>query len=115
MKYRSLLMAVIGVSLVGCSYSAVEEKSAYQGEFKNYACQDDKSFKVAYMPNEPKALLRLPENDYRLARVRSGSGSKYILDDGTSETINPVTLFTKGNEARLELGRVIYKNCMTEE
>jgi|GEM_PF-1045494 len=115
MKYRSLLIALVGVGLIGCSFNAVEPKSAYQGEFKNYACQDDKSFKVAYMPNEPKALLRLPENDYRLARVRSGSGVKYILDDGTSETLNPVTLFTKGNQARLELGRVVYKNCVTEE
>ncbi|RTZ16149.1 hypothetical protein EJ063_10250 [Vibrio aquaticus] len=114
MKYRSLAMVVVAATLMGCSYSAVEPKSEYMGDFKHYSCQDNKSFKVAYMPNEPKALLRLPEHDYRLAQVRSGSGAKYILDDGTSESLNPVTLFTKGNEARLELGRVVYKNCQTQ-
>lgn len=114
MKLRILSAALVSSALMGCSFSAVESQSDYQGEFTTYSCQENKSFKVAFMPNEPKALLRLPENDYRLARVRSGSGAKYILDDGTSETINPVTLFTKGKEARLELGRVIYKNCETE-
>ncbi|MCZ4294490.1 MliC family protein [Vibrio sinaloensis] len=114
MKSRVLLTAMIGLVLTACSYNAVERDSAYQGDFEFYQCSADKTFKVAFMPNQPLALLRLPEHDYRLVQVPSGSGTKYILDDGTAQTLNPVTLYTKGSEARLELGRVVYKNCISQ-
>lgn len=114
MKFRLLLTTIIGLGLTACSYNAVERDSAYQGDFTFYQCSADKTFKVAFMPNEPLALLRLPEHDYRLVQVPSGSGTKYILDDGTAQTLNPVTLYTKGKEARLELGRVVYKNCISQ-
>jgi membrane-bound inhibitor of C-type lysozyme len=49
-----------------------------------------------------------------MIQVPSGSGTKYILHDGTAEIQNPVTLYTKGKEARLELSHLVYKNCITQ-
>ncbi|MCC4818915.1 hypothetical protein BCU85_01870 [Vibrio lentus] len=107
-----LVASLCSVALVGCSKSATPEteSAASDNQFVAYQCESDVSFEVAYLDNE-KAVLRLPENEYRLTQVPAGSGTKYILDDGTSELINSVTLRTKGDNARLELGRVVYRNC----
>ncbi len=110
MKYRMLLLIAASITLFGCSQSALESTD-FTGEFTQYQCDSAKAFQVGYMPSQNKALLLLSETRYRLIQVPSGSGTKYILDDGPAEKINPVTLFTKGADARLELGRVIYKNC----
>lgn len=108
---KALLAASLcTVALVGCSQSAAPDVAVSDDQFVTYQCESDASFKVAYLGNE-KAVLRLPENEYRLTQIAAGSGTKYILDDGTSELINSVTLRTKGDNARLELGRVVYKNC----
>ena len=105
-----LIASLCTVALFGCSKSTAPDGAVSDDQFVTYQCESDASFKVAYLGNE-KAVLRLPENEYRLTQIAAGSGTKYILDDGTSELINSVTLRTKGDNARLELGRVVYKNC----
>ena len=107
-----LIASLCTVALFGCSKSAAPEteSAVSDDQFVTYQCESDASFKVAYLSDE-KAVLRLPENEYRLTQIAAGSGTMYILDDGTSELINSVTLRTKGDNARLELGRVVYKNC----
>lgn len=100
-----LVASLCTVALVGCSKSAAPDN-----QFVTYQCESDVSFDVAYLSNE-KAVLRLPDNEYQLTQVPAGSGTKYILDDGTSEMISSITLRTKGDDARLELGRVVYRNC----
>ncbi|ROQ86957.1 MliC family protein [Vibrio crassostreae] len=105
-----LVASLFTVALVGCSKSAAPDSAASDNQFVTYQCESDVSFDVAYLSNE-KAVLRLPDNEYQLTQVPAGSGTKYILDDGTSEMINSITLRTKGDDARLELGRVVYRNC----
>ncbi|MFL9759785.1 MliC family protein [Vibrio cyclitrophicus] len=105
-----LVASLCTVALVGCSKSASLDSAASDNQFVTYQCESDVSFDVAYLSNE-KAVLRLPENEYQLTQVPAGSGTKYILDDGTSEMISSITLRTKGDDARLELGRVVYRNC----
>lgn len=105
-----LVASLCTVALVGCSKSAAPNSAASDNQFVTYQCESDVSFDVAYLSNE-KAVLRLPDNEYQLTQVPAGSGTKYILDDGTSEMINSITLRTKGDDARLELGRVVYRNC----
>jgi len=104
------IAAFCSIILVGCSQSASINGEVKESQFVTYQCESDKTFDVAYLPDE-KAVLRLPKHEYRLTQVAAGSGTKYILDDGTAELLNSVTLRTKGDIARLELGRVIYKNC----
>ncbi len=107
-----LVASLCTVALVGCSKSAAPEteSATSDNQFVTYQCESDVSFDVSYLDNE-KAVLRLPDNEYQLTQVPAGSGTKYILDDGTSEMINSITLRTKGDNARLELGRVVYRNC----
>lgn len=105
-----LIASLCTVALVGCSKSAALDNTVPDNQFVTYQCESDVSFEVAYLDNE-KAVLRLPDNEYRLIQIAAGSGTKYILDDGTSEVVNSVTLRTKGDNARLELDRVVYKNC----
>ncbi|WP_255199256.1 MliC family protein [Vibrio sp. JPW-9-11-11] len=100
--------------LLGCADDSVVREKVFQGDFLLYQCESQQTFQVAFMPNTPAALLRTEQGDYRLMQVRSGSGSKYILDDKTTETPNPITLYTKGQQARLEVGRMTYKNCLTQ-
>ncbi|MGB1321232.1 MAG: MliC family protein [Vibrio gallaecicus] len=109
-KTWSIPVLIIVTALVGCSQSAVVKDDTSGSQFMTYQCESNRSFDVAF-PEHEKAVLRLPAHEYRLTQVAAGSGTKYILDDGTAEILNSVTLHTKGDNARLELGRVIYKNC----
>jgi len=101
---------IVVTALVGCSQSAVVDDDTSVSQFMTYQCESNRSFDVAF-PEHEKAVLRLPDHEYRLTQVVAGSGTKYILDDGTAEILNSVMFHTKGDNARLELGRVIYKNC----
>ncbi|MDC5807535.1 MliC family protein [Vibrio europaeus] len=114
MRNRLLFAVALGLSVSACSFTSMERENHYQGDFLFYQCSGGETFKLALMPNDYTALLRLPKKDYRMIQVPSGSGTKYILHDGTAEIQNPVTLYTKGKEARLELGHLVYKNCITQ-
>lgn len=114
MRNQGLFAIVAAGMLSACSYIASEPQNHYQGDFMFYQCSAGETFKLALMPNDYAALLRLPKRDYRLIQVPSASGSQYVLDESIDQVLNPVTLHTKGKEARLELGDTVYKNCMTQ-
>ncbi|EEX42933.1 MliC family protein [Vibrio furnissii] len=106
-----LTFLLLGLSalLTGCSSSSDRANDDTYGAFFHYQCDDAASFDVAYAAKQ-SAMLRLSDHSYRLMEVAAGSGTKYILDDHSTEA-NPITLFTKGDAARLEANGVIYKNC----
>ncbi|MCZ4374201.1 MliC family protein [Vibrio diazotrophicus] len=108
------LVALPLTALTACSSSTeVDGLKVRDSDFQHYLCDDEKQFDVAYVSAE-NAVLKTSESLYRLVRIPSGSGEKYILDDHTSAVVNPVTLFTKGDDARLEVKGIIYKTCRTE-
>ncbi len=108
------LMALSLTALTACSSSTeVDGLKVKDSDFQHYVCDDEKQFDVAYVSSE-NAVLRTSESMYRLVSIPTGSGAKYILDDHTSVVVNPVTLFTKGNDARLEVKGIIYKTCRIE-
>lgn len=114
MNRLSIVIAFCLMVITACSSSIeVDGVEVKESDFKHYRCDDEKQFDVAYLTSET-AVLRTSESLYRLVRITSGSGSKYILDDHTSAVVNPVTLFTKGNDARLELKGSIYKTCSVD-
>lgn len=77
---------------------------AFESTYR-YQCDGDASFVVNY--GEERARLLLGRQTIRLPQVRSGSGVQY--SDGTT------TLFTKGNEASLEVNQVqTHSNCVGE-
>lgn len=92
--------------LAGCSSSMPEMGTAQP---VHYACDAGRNFQITF--NEDKALLQLPKEDYALKRAVSASGMKYISDDGMPDISAAIVFFGKGDEARLELGRVVLKNC----
>ncbi|MCK6265311.1 MliC family protein [Vibrio sp. ZSDE26] len=114
MRLRMFFLLALGLSLMGCSQSSVNEMKIDESLYHTYRCQSDMSFDVAYIPDSEIAVLRVEEMEYALIQIRSGSGTRYILNDGTAEVTNPVTLRTKGDEARLEYNQQVYKNCKTQ-
>ncbi|UUM31199.1 MliC family protein [Vibrio japonicus] len=106
MHLNFLTIAVFVVLGTGCA--GTQDKT----EFLNYRCESGEQFKVAYFPSKESATLRLADQSYSLVQIPSGSGARYILDDKSAEK-KAITLYTKGVEARLELGQSIYKNCKT--
>lgn len=92
--------------LAGCSSSMPEMGTAQP---VHYACDAGRNFQITF--NEDKALLQLPKEDYALKRAVSASGMKYISDDGMPDISAAIVFFGKGDEARLELGRVVLDHC----
>ncbi|ELL4669101.1 MliC family protein [Vibrio fluvialis] len=95
--------------LAGCSSSDEHGRDDSYSVFFHYQCDGPSSFDVSYSTGQ-RAILRLSDHSYRLIQVAAGSGTKYILDDHSTQA-NPITLFTKGDAARLEANGVIFKNC----
>ncbi len=112
--YRNYIMVAFCLTVItACSSSTtqvIEGLEVEESDFQHYRCDDDKQFDVAYVSSR-HAILKTSESYYRLATVPSGSGSKYILDDRTAAVENPITLFTKGSNARLEVKGLIYRTC----
>ncbi len=109
-----LVVAFCLMAITACSSSIeVDGLEVKQSDFEHYRCDDAKQFDVAFVSAE-NAVLKTSESYYRLVRIPSGSGAKYILDDHTALVLNPVTLFTKGDDARLEVKGIIYKTCRAE-
>lgn len=109
-----LVVAFCLMAITACSSSIeVDGLEVKQSDFEHYRCDDAKQFDVAFVSAE-NAVLKTSESYYRLVRIPSGSGAKYILDDHTALVRNPVTLFTKGDDARLEVKGIIYKTCRAE-
>lgn len=110
-KYFVLVLFVAG--LLACVSEDDEGRSPYLGPYYHYQCNLDKTFQLAFMPNEPDVLLRLPKRDYRLQRAEAASGEKYTLHASSTDDFEPVSLHLKGNHAFLSLGSEIYRNCIT--
>lgn len=101
------------MAALGCAGSSSHEGLS-EGRFYHYHCDQNETFSAAYYPQQRSAVLQVANEEFQMKQVIMGSGTRYILDDGTAEIGNPVTLYTKGYEARLELDREIYKNCKTQ-
>lgn len=104
---KKLSMLVGGLFLAGCSSTMPDmgtEKPIH------YECDAGKRFQITF--NQDKALLQLPSDDYALKRVVSASGMKYISDDGMPDISSMIIFEGKGETARLDLGRVVLKNCI---
>ncbi len=95
--------------LGGCVASGQHRSDGNAGVFYHYQCDDTQAFDVSY-PSEQSAVLRLLDHNDSLIQVAAGSGAKYILDDDSTLS-NPVTLYTKGDAARLDVHGVVYTNC----
>lgn len=107
-----IFAVVIGIGILsGCTHTAVvpEADKIQATQFLNYQCDSGESFDVAYLSES--AILKFKKQQYRLIQIEAASGTRYILDDGTKAIQNPIMLQTKGDEAMLEAGRVIYRNC----
>ncbi|KHA60013.1 hypothetical protein NL53_13000 [Vibrio variabilis] len=115
MMKKGRFIVMMGVALIGCSQSASQSDNSFQGDWILYQCDAGKAFEVGYLPEQEKAWLKVEQQEFPLIQVPSGSGTKYILDDGTAATANPIVLHTKGTNARLEFARTIYKNCQFDE
>lgn len=107
MNSKLLIVGALASFVVGCA------PTPHKTEYLTYHCEAEKSFEVAYFPEKESAILRVSGQPYPLIQVPSGSGARYILDDKTTAE-NAITLYTKGNEARLELEQSVYKNCKTD-
>ncbi|PQJ88575.1 MliC family protein [Aliivibrio sifiae] len=103
---KLLVLIAFGV-LAGCSSQMPDMGTAKP---VHYQCEEGRNFQITF--NEDKALLQLPKEDYALKRAVSASGMKYISDDGMQDVSTAITFLGKGDEARLELGREVLKNCM---
>ncbi len=109
-----LVVAFCLIGIAACSGTTeVDGLKVKKSDFKHYVCDDNRQFYAAF-PSQEAAVLKTSERSYRLVRIVSGSGSKYILDDETASVTNPVTLYTKGKDARLEVNGIIYKTCKVE-
>ncbi|MDD9176366.1 hypothetical protein ERW49_16420 [Aliivibrio finisterrensis] len=102
---KLLAFTALGL-LAGCSSTMPDMGTAQP---VNYQCDGGKNFQITF--NEDKALLQLPKEDYALKRAVSASGMKYISDDGMPDISAAIVFHGKGDEARLDLGRVVLKNC----
>ena len=101
------IVALVGVvTLAGCSATMPEMGTAQP---VHYECEFGRVFQITF--NEDKALLQLPKDDYALKRVESASGMKYTSDDGMPDISTAIIFQGKGDKARLDLGRVVLKNC----
>ncbi|OIQ25995.1 MliC family protein [uncultured Vibrio sp.] len=114
MLKRLTVLITLGFVLVGCSQSTHSDMKVDESLFHAYQCESDQHFDVAYIPDSEIAILRVEGKEYALIRIRSGSGTRYILNDGTADVENPITLRTKGDDARLEYHQQVYKNCKTQ-
>ena len=113
MKGKYFILVLLATILLACVSEDDKDRSPYLGPFYHYQCNLDKTFQLAFMPNEPDVLLRLPERDYRLQRVEAASGEKYTLHSSSTDDFEPVSLHLKGDRAFLSLGSEVYRNCTT--
>ncbi|MEZ8825786.1 MliC family protein [Vibrio amylolyticus] len=114
MLKRLTVLTMFGFVLMGCSQSTHSDMNVDESLFHTYQCESEQYFDVAYIPDSDIAILRVVDKEYALIRIRSGSGARYILNDGTADVENPITLRTKADDARLEYHQQVYKNCKTQ-
>ncbi len=109
---KVLSFAFSALMLAGCAKTAyIDTDELPQGlTFSQYQCEGNKGFEIA-LDGDQFAYLKSTSKNYRLIRYPSASGMKYILDDGTKPPINAVTFTAKGQDSRLEIGSILFRNC----
>ncbi|MUK27800.1 MliC family protein [Aliivibrio fischeri] len=103
---RLLVLAIFGV-LGGCSSVTVPDMGSAKPV--HYECEAGRNFDITL--NNDDALLKLPKEEYVLKRAVSASGMKYVLNDDMPDVSSAIVFHGKGDEAILELGRVVLRNC----
>ncbi|MFA0414758.1 MliC family protein [Vibrio renipiscarius] len=109
------LLATTMLLMVGCAGNGDTQTSDSGSHQYQYSCDEGMQFAATYLIAEQGAQIRVEEVDYSLVQAPAGSGTRYVLPESATSEIFPVTLYTKGPYARLELGRNVYKNCETNE
>ncbi|GAB2654795.1 MliC family protein [Vibrio panuliri] len=112
--FRASILMTSAVLLAGCATSDDSSTNTNDQYGYQYLCSGDKEFFADFLVEEQGALVKVEDVDYALVQVPSGSGTRYMLPENAQSEIQPVNLYTKGNYARLELGREIYKNCESQ-
>lgn len=107
------ILATTVLVLAGCAGSDAQTSTNNSNQYQ-YECDNQHQFSVAYLIEEQGALLRVQDMDYALVQAPAGSGTRYILPENMLSEAMPVTLYTRGENARLEYGRDIYQNCKTQ-
>ena len=81
--------------------------TAEQQQVSRYQCSNGKTFEAQYSPET--AQLKLGENQtLTLKQIPSASGVRYSNDN--------TTLFTKGNEAFIEVeNQVVFAGCVAQD
>ena len=106
---RTSLIVVLAVAAVGCTSwwpfgGSSGERPRWPSDATLYKCDGNKELVVRYTDGGKSAMVMLPERDFRLDQVVSGSGARY--SNGRT------TLDTKGREAFLEEnGQTLLANC----
>jgi membrane-bound inhibitor of C-type lysozyme len=109
---RTSLIAVLAVAATGCTSwwpfgGSSGERPRWPSDATLYKCDGNKELVVRYIDGGKSAMVMLPERDFRLDQVVSGSGARY--SNGRT------TLHTKEGEAFLEEnGQTLLANCKTD-
>lgn len=106
------ILATTVLVLAGCAGSDSQTSSDDPNQYQ-YDCDNQHQFSVTYLIEDQAALVRVLDIDYALVQAPAGSGTRYILPENTLSEVMPVTLYTRGDNARLEYGREVYQNCKT--
>ncbi|EGU40048.1 MliC family protein [Vibrio scophthalmi] len=107
------ILATTVLVLAGCASSDSQTSSNDPNQYQ-YDCDNQHQFSVTYLIEEQGALVRVQEMDYALIQAPAGSGLRYMLPDNALSEVMPVTLYARGDNARLEYGREVYQNCVTQ-
>lgn len=100
---KSVCFAALSIALLaGCS------TPAYQGEPTNerrvqYACANGENLEMRFFPLQGVGVLVRNNQPMELQQQRSASG--FIYSNG------PTTVFGKGNELTVEIGRMVPIKC----
>lgn len=105
---KRMLAAALLCALGGCEslkwWGGPAEQSRIPRNAVVYQCDGGKKLAVRFDEGGKSAMIIFPEREFRLDQAEGASGTRY--------TNGRATLYTKGDEARLEEGgSATYDNC----
>ena len=108
--FNFTLIAVASMLLVSCMQPPAQDEAfktapllPNQSNQKTYVYECSNGFTFTVRLDHENVYLFLPDKNARLANVPSASGTKYRND--------LITFWSKGEEALLDTGNTIYRNC----
>ncbi|MDD9196075.1 MliC family protein [Aliivibrio sp. S3MY1] len=104
---RLLVLAIFGV-LGGCSSATVTDMGTAKPI--HYECDAGRNFDITF--NNDDALLTLAKEEYLLKNAVTASGMRYVSSELIEDSGTAVEFLGKGYEATLELGPVVFNNCV---